>query len=258
MVAPLLPDREPTEGSRRSVLLPALGIACVVLLLVVGVRAGWDRLQKDPSRDGETKVLFVGDSLMIESAWQLATRFGQDGVQARFVGYPGTGLLSGQGWWNREITHAVDTWKPDVVVIEACCNYRMAEPGYFLDDGTVIDGGSPQMYEQWATQANDAVERAGAHGADVYWVVTPAADEELWPGFGERIDRFNEIYAGTDATPIDWRGVVTPDGEFRSTMEIDGTDVKIRKDDGLHFTSEGIDVLVDVTHSAVAEDLGLT
>ena len=44
---------------------------------------------------------------------------------------------------------------------------------------------------------------AKAHGADVYWVVTPAVSDVLWPAYKERIGRFNKIYEDTGATPVE-------------------------------------------------------
>ena len=165
MTAPVPPPVSRAGVRQRPV--PALLVVVLALLLVamgLGVRALWIRYQRDPSRDGRTRILFVGDSMMIGASRQLTSRFTHAGAETRFVGYPGTGLLSGQGWWNREITHAVDTWHPDAVVIEACCNYRSGEPGYQLPDGTTIEAGSAAMYDAWARQVKDAVRRAGAHG----------------------------------------------------------------------------------------------
>jgi hypothetical protein len=248
----------PAEHPRR----PPLWVAAVALVLL-GMVLGpllsglWHRIDRSPGRDDVERVLFVGDSLTFEAASQLEARFRDVGVETRFVGYPGTGLLSGQGWWNRELTHAVETWKPDVVVLQACCNYRTVEPGFELDDGTTIAAGSAAMYDEWEAQARDAVERAGARGAEVFWVTTPAASEQMWPIYQERITRFNEIYASLGVELIDWAGVLTPDGTFASTLPIDGEEVKVRDDDGLHFTAAGNNLVIQETFEAVAPALGI-
>ncbi len=238
---------------------PVLVITVAIGLLAagLGLRSLWIRFDRSPGRDGHTRVLFVGDSMMIGASRQLNSRFVQAGAETRFIGYPGTGLLSGQGWWNREITHAVDTWHPDVVVIEACCNYKTAEPGYQLSDGTTIETDSAEMYATWEAQAKDAVRRAGAHGAHVYWVTAPAASKTLWPKYVPRIERFNGIIDDLGVDRIDWRKILTPDGEFLAQIPYKGRTLIIRDDDGLHLTDYGNALVVEETFRVLAPRLGL-
>lgn len=209
-----------------------------------------------PQRDGRRRVLFVGDSLMFQASDELADRFGANDVETRFIGYPGTGLLSGQGWWNREISAQVQAWQPDVVVIEACCNYSHDEPKYELPDGSAIVPDSEAMYRQWAKLAANAVDRAGRHGAEVFWVTTPAASVDEEPEILTRIDRFNRISAALDATQLDWRSVLTPDGTYTQYLEVGGVPTQVRSADGLHVSDAGNVLLADATWEAVAPALG--
>lgn len=249
-----VPHRPP---ARRVPVAPVAVLAVLLVAAGLGVRALWIRIDRSPGRDDRHRVLFVGDSMMIQASRQLDSRFTKAGAETRFIGYPGTGLLSGQGWWNREITHAVDTWHPDVVVIEACCNYQVSEPAYRLPDGTTIEKGSAAMYETWAAQTRDAVDRAGAHGAKVYWVTTPAVSDTLWPSYGKRIERFQQSVEETGVDRIDWRKTLTPDGTFTPTLPIDGKQVRVRDPDGLHLTPEGNALVVEATWKAIAEPLGV-
>lgn len=237
--------------------LVVVGLAVALLAASLGVRALWLRVERSPGRDGHERVLFVGDSMMIGASRQLNSRFVKAGAETRFIGYPGTGLLSGQGWWNREITHAVDTWHPDVVVIEACCNYKTVEPGYQLSDGTTAETDSPEMYAAWEAQARDAVHRAGAHGAHVYWVVAPTASKTLWPKYVPRIERFNGIIDDIGVDRIDWAKILTPKGEFVAVIPYKGRALKIREDDGLHITDYGNALVVEETFAVVAPRLGI-
>jgi hypothetical protein len=248
------PEPPPAAASRRPARLVIAAAALVVVGMILGpvIASLVHRVTRAPGRDGNQRILFVGDSLVFEASLQMDARFEEAGVETRYVGHPGTGLLSGQGWWNREVSHAVETWRPDVVVLEACCNYRMAEPGYQLADGTTIQPGSAAMYAEWESKANDAVDRAGRYGASVFWVTTPAASPELWPAYQDRIARFNEIYAGLGVELIDWNAVLTPDGTFTPTVDVDGQEVKVRDDDGLHFTAAGNALVVEATFEAVA------
>jgi len=187
----------------------------------------------------------------------LELKFAGQDVETRFVGGYGSGLLSGHGWWVREIGHQVDTWHPDVVVIESCCNYGVGEPLFRAPDGSVVTSQTEDMYTWWQDRAEAAVDAAGRYGAQVMWVLTPAVSEELWPLYVDRIPRFNDIYRGLGVDLVDWRTVLTPDDTFVPTAEIEGKRVRIRDADGLHLADAGDDLVVQATYEAVAPALGL-
>jgi hypothetical protein len=90
----------------------------------------------------EPEVLVVGDSLIWLQEDVLAADLAAAGVDLRLAGGSGTGLLTGQTAWLDAIEAAVAEDEPDVVVIEACCNYGATEEapehGYTLMDGSVV------------------------------------------------------------------------------------------------------------------------
>lgn len=239
-----------------SALLVVVLVAASLVLVVVG-RGVWHRLDRDPARDGHRRVLFVGDSLMFGASGLLEQRFAGQEVETRFVGGYGSGLLSGQGWWVREIEHQVNTWHPDVVVIESCCNYGVGEPLFRTPEGATVTSQTEDMYRWWRVQAEAAVEAAGRYGAEVFWVLTPAASEQQWPSYVDRIPKFNEIYRDLGVELIDWHTPLTPDGVFTPTKEIDGKAVRVRDPDGLHLADAGDDLVVRATYDAVAPVLGV-
>ena len=206
---------------------------------------------RGPQDDGLRRVLMVGDSLTFGAIPALDAELSSHGVGTRYVGYSATGLLSGQGWWNREITAQVEDWHPDVVVIEACCNYANGEPEYVEDSGQAVAADSEQMYTEWAAMAADAVERAGEEGADVLWVTTPCVVEWGDGPTATRVAMFNEISAGLDVEQVDWAGALCPDGAFATSLEVDGAEVEVRAEDGLHLTDAGDAIIADVTWSTI-------
>jgi hypothetical protein len=208
--------------------------------------------------DGVDRVLFVGDSLTFGAHDELEATFLRGGIETSFVGYPGTGLLSGRGMWLKGIDVRVRDWHPDVVVIEACCNYANGEPPWRAADGHDVAPDSDEMYELWQAHAEDAVRRASAGGAQVRWVVTPHAGPNARRGIPERIVRFEAIAADLGVGRIDWRATLEPDGRFTRTMQVDGRSVAVRKDDGLHFTDAGDALVAAQTWRDVAPLLGKT
>lgn len=193
-----------------------------------------------PAADGHRRVLFVGDSLTFGAHDQLVTQLGAHGVDTSFVGYPGTGLLSHQGMWLTAEHQVVTDWHPDVVVIEACCNYEVNfEAGWRLPDGSIAAPDSPAMYDQWATNAAEAVRIARADSAAVFWVTTPDVGPLVSSAIKRRIVRFRHIADGLGVPQIDWRTPLDRHGRYAQDAVVDGVLVPIRKADTLHLTEVG-------------------
>jgi hypothetical protein len=212
-----------------------------------------------PRRD----VLLVGDSLLYEIVPTLTENLGAHGVDVHVAGAPGTGLLSGQMDWVRQITQAVETHDPDVVVIEACCNYGATpehpEYDYRLFDGTVVAPDSFAMYELWAQAADQAVAAASARGAQVLWVITPPVqdDHELH----DRIERLNRVarhlvVEHPDLAYIDWELPLTgPDGGLIDPIPLgDGRWEPLRAD-FIHLGPAADAIVAGVTVDAVVAAL---
>lgn len=208
--------------------------------------------------DGVHRVLMVGDSLTFGAVPALDAELSGHGVEVRYVGFSGTGLLSGQGWWNREITAQVEEWQPDVVVIEACCNYANGEPEYVDDAGRAVVADSEEMYEEWAAMAVDAVDRAGDQGAAVLWVTTPCVIDSGYGYTATRVTMFNWISADLGVEQVDWEGALCPDGEFATSLDVDGAEVEVRAGDGLHLTDAGDAIVAKVTWTAIRPHLERT
>ncbi len=196
-------------------------------------------------------MLLVGDSLVYFAMPELAATFARHGVETRYVGYAGTGLLSGQGWWARDVADQVAAWHPDVVVIEACCNYMQHEPGFVLPDGSVAPPDTDAMFLAWTGQAVELVDRARAGGAEVFWAQTPDAAPG-WPDrFRNRITHFNLISALLGVPRLDWKPVLEPGGAFTFAVPGPSGPVAVRKPDGLHLTDQGDQLIADATWAQI-------
>jgi hypothetical protein len=171
------------------------------------------------------------------------------------VGFPGTGLLSGRGFWLRLLSDQVRTWHPDVVVIEACCNYANGEPEWVDTAGHSVAPDSAEMFRLWADHAREAVRRAEAGGATVRWVITPQAGPLVDANVRARIERFEHIASGLGVDRVDWRHAVEPDGHFTPTAEVDGVRVAIRREDDLHLTDAGSALVATETWRTVGPAL---
>lgn len=203
-----------------------------------------------PHADGRRRVLLLGDSLLSGAAPELAVGFGDD-VETRFEGAPGTGPLTPQGQWKQSLQDAVNDFNPDVVVIEACCNYDPQQP-HRVYGGAEVEPDSPEMYRQWELAIDDLVSLAGRRGAHVFLVTIPDADPAgLFGGLNPRIARLNEIYVRLGLPLIDWRAALQPDGGYTATLGAGASNRRIRATDGLHLTDEGDQVVAGATWDAI-------
>jgi hypothetical protein len=184
-------------------------------------------------------VLLVGDSLLYALVPTLTATLADRGVTTHVAGGPGTGLLSGQMDWISQIQTAVDLADPEVVVIEACCNYGATpehpEYDYRLIDGSAVVPDSSTMFDLWAQAADQAVEAAAAGGAQVLWVIAPPVPDDH--PLRARIERFNRIARHlVDEHPdlgyVDWERALTGlDGGLVDPVPLDdGTSEPLRVD----------------------------
>jgi hypothetical protein len=211
----------------------------------------------------EPEVLFVGDSLVWLQQDALTAAFTAAGVDLTLAGGSGTGLLTGQMEWLDEIATAVATDDPDVVVIEACCNYGATaedpDHGYTLIDGSVVEPDSQTMYDLWADAAQQAVELASAGGATVLWVVAPPVPSDH--PLHDRIERFNRIVRDLAETYpelvlVDWEQALTDEtGALMDPIQAaDGTWESLRIDN-IHLSEPANAIVRERTVDAVVAAL---
>jgi len=219
----------------------------------------------------------VGDSIPQQLAPYVAAALPQ--VDVRFLGGPGTGVLSDQGAVVDDLRVTVDDFDPDVVVVHYAGTYLRREPDnepYLLADGAPVEDGSEAMFDLWTDLSAQLVDAAGSRGATVLWALVPQIGRpDTWFGFmADRVDRFNGIYRGLGVPVLDWYGLCTgPAGGYVLDLPgLDGVVHRARSVDGLHFTEFGNQLLAatvaeevvawegrdDVPVDARAADRGLT
>jgi hypothetical protein len=212
-----------------------------------------------PTPPKPDRVLLVGDSLLHQSRHDVDGRFEALGAETAWIGGAGEGLLTDQSAWLDQIDHAIETFDPDAVVIEACCNYAQEDDDeLFLDaSGIAVPRDSPAMFELWEAAGREAVARAGAQGATVSVVIAPPPVEYTFFSLmvGERMERFASIWREIAAdTPgvqlIDWTPAFS-DGDTLVTV-LPGLG-QVRHDDGLHVVGYGHELVASLTAEGVLE-----
>ena len=206
------------------------------------------------------RVLFLGDSMLHDAFPAMQAGLASNGIDSSVIGGPGQSLMSDHGRWLDELSTAVATGDPDVVVLESCCG---TEEPWIDASGQQFDGTSPTYWTAWRQLADDATSRAGARGARVVWVLPPPADGDKSNWYGpirERMVEVGRIERGiVGARPavglVDWGVLAAPDGSYAATLpDTGGNPVQIRAADGVHFSPAGQALQARVTIEQVLAD----
>jgi hypothetical protein len=206
------------------------------------------------------RVMFLGDSLVHQSWATIESRMGGAGIASRAIGGEGQHLLSDNGSWYTSLEVELARFDPDVVVLEACCGWGTPWKAEHVVafDGRVLEPDTDESWAEWSLRAAAVTDLARSQGRVVLWVLAPPAQTSGYYGPIEgRIEIANSIYRGLAACRpgvglIDWRVVAAPDGSFTWDLpDRSGQMIRVRDDDGLHFSPEGQAVLADRTVRAV-------
>jgi len=199
-------------------------------------------------------VLLVGDSLMSQGYEHQRQRFADAGIATSYAGGPASGPLSPQGDWLEQVRAWVAAEDPDVVVVEACCNYTVEPPERYVDlDGEVVAPGSDAVLPAWEREIRAVLDAADDGGARVVLVrMAPVQTNGFYGEIEAHVDAVNALYdrlaAELDLELLDWGDVLAPGGTF--TWEVPGPDgepVRVRIDDGVHLTPAGSDLVARAT-----------
>ena len=204
------------------------------------------------------RVLFMGDSLVQQAYPTFAERLRRQGIDSRVVGGNGQSLMTHDAAWLGQLTNAVGSYDPDVVVLESCCGQFRFDAPLTEADGQAIPPATPAFETAWRTLAVRASQIASSRGALVVWILGPPTHTNGWYGpIDGQIAGINAVYrtlatCPTRSATIDWSAVGGPGGSYADALP-DGLGhlVTVRQPDGFHFTPPGIDALASVTLPAI-------
>ncbi|MEM9521365.1 MAG: hypothetical protein AAGA37_18795 [Actinomycetota bacterium] len=204
----------------------------------------------------------MGDSLLHQAYPTIEDRLSRIGVGATIIGGPSETLMTRQATWLDDLERSVTEYDPDVVILESCCgtgNPWLPDP-YVDADGTELEPDSAAIWAEWERLALAYTEAAQRRGALVLWILGPAANTNGYYGpIEDRIGVVNRIYTRVAACSgsvglVDWGVVGGTDQDYVEALpDANGKLIRLRADDGLHFTEPGQALLADLTRAAVEE-----
>jgi hypothetical protein len=182
-----------------------------------------------------------GDSLAGSLGPSLGELAGKSGVvQPVMDSRVSSGLLSADFFdWPKKGAEDMFTYNPEVTVFIIGANDAKN-----LSKGAEQD---PRWRQQYSVVVEQMLKVLVGNGRSVYWIGAPIMSDAA---FSERVKGVNSVFQEVAAkhpgvTYVDAYAVFSgPDGKFAPTLPTgDGKVVRVRAQDGIHFTPEGGDVL---------------
>jgi peptidoglycan/LPS O-acetylase OafA/YrhL len=205
------------------------------------------------------RVLLLGDSLLHQGLDVIVDELNRQGTEVKAIGGPSQTLLTRQGEWMSELRKAIDSFRPDVVVIESCCGHYSPVDQYLVD-GKPLEVDSEQLWRVWERTVDEALDLSRARSAATVWTIVPPARTNGYYGpIEERIQRANRIAQAAverreDVTLLDWGVLSGPGRRYEESLpDSMGRMVPVRAGDGFHFAPAGRKVLAELTRDAVNE-----
>jgi hypothetical protein len=206
---------------------------------------------------GVERALLVGDSVTGQAYASFERIFADAGITTGYAGGPGTGPLKPQDSWFEQVQEWVRTFDPDVVVIEACCDYANPPDQLYIDAaGNPVLPNTDAAFAAWDLEMRRVIEAAGAGGARVFVAeLPPVSTNGFYGPLETQVERLNVMYRELPAHLVDWnRPFANPDGSYTESLPgPDGNPVVVRLADGVHMTPPGSDLLAEITLERVLE-----
>ena len=211
------------------------------------------------------QILVMGDSLVHQAYPTIEDRLARVGIESTLIGGPGETLMTDQAAWLDDLEQAVVEHDPDLVILQSCCGTGdPRRPDPYVDAGGVeLVPDSPEIWAEWDRLARQYTATARQQGAQVLWILAPPAQTNGYYGpIESRIGVANDIYAEVAACSdmvgtLDWGLLAGTGGAYVDALpDADGDLIRVRSDDGLHFTEAGQALLADLTRTVAQRSWG--
>jgi lysophospholipase L1-like esterase len=212
---------------------------------------------EDPPAPRELdKVLVTGDSMSMPLDAVMARRLEDEGIEVVRDPQVGTGISAAQvGDWGSISVRQAREEQPDAIVIFIGANegFPMAAPG----GGEVqcCDADWAAVYASRVRRMMDTYRQGGQ--ARVYWLTLPMPRDED----RQEVARVVNEAIAVGAQPyrihvrvLDMVQLFTPGGEYRDSMDVDGSEKIVRESDGVHLNEEGAELAADTVLDALGAD----
>ncbi|MEZ5453207.1 MAG: DUF459 domain-containing protein [Thiothrix sp.] len=200
----------------------------------------------EPSTLQPTKVLIVGDSMVLEgfgiALQRRLTRF--EGLSVTREGKYSTGLTRPDYFdWPSHLTALLDEHRPDLLIVNMGAN----DPQDIVEQGKRYHVGDQGWNAIYSERVNHFLSIAAERGVTTFWVGLPIMGQSKYSG---KIETINQLVADTCAQqPMaryfdTWSVLATDDGEYASFLKnAQGQKIRVRAKDEIHLTEAGGEIM---------------
>jgi len=191
---------------------------------------------------GKCKVLIVGDSLGNNLGWGLVNQLSVvKGLKLYQRAKSSTGLSNSWFYdWPSHLKTYLAQYKPDLVIIMMGANDHQD----MKVNGSSARFGTSKWNNAYTASMRKMISMSTDSGAYVMWVGLPVMKNNR---YGKAMGELDAIYEKTAPTMPGttflsmWDLMAAEDGSYRQTVMVNKHPIKMRGEDGIHFTLTGQD-----------------
>jgi lysophospholipase L1-like esterase len=201
-------------------------------------------------------LLVTGDSLAQPLDVQLARKLAGEGVVTKRDAHLGTGISKTDIVdWGLLSSKQVKDDKPDAVVMFMGANEGFPFPAA---GGGRTECCGPEWAVTYATRARSMMNTYRRDGdARVYWLTLPMPRDARRQKTAKAVNAAIAVAAQPFASQVrvlDMSDVFTPGGSFRASMDVDGRNTLVRRQDGIHLNDAGASVAEKIVEARIRAD----
>jgi lysophospholipase L1-like esterase len=201
-------------------------------------------------------LLVTGDSLAQPLDVQLGRKLAGEGVITKRDAHLGTGISKTDIVdWGLLSTKQVKDDKPEAVVMFMGANEGFPFPAA---GGGRTQCCGPEWAVTYATRARSMMNTYRRDGAArVYWLTLPMPRDPKRQKTAKAVNAAIAVAAQPFASQVrvlDMSAVFTPGGTFRASMDVDGRNTLVRRQDGIHLNDAGASVAEKIVEARIRAD----
>ncbi|MDP1732272.1 MAG: DUF459 domain-containing protein [Devosia sp.] len=193
---------------------------------------------------GATRLAVFGDSMAVDLAKALARLYAEDpNLVIIPQGVGSSGFVRPDFFdWNKTIGEAIAANSFDIAVVIIGINDRQT----MKIDGTSYKALAPEWSAEYSARVSSFVTQLRNANKPTIWIGLPPMEA---PSYAKAINQINEMqklaaFSGAAEFLDIYERFATEEGKYSSHgPDLNGNRVRMRKDDGIHFSAAGADKL---------------
>ncbi len=201
-------------------------------------------------------LLATGDSLVQPLDVQLGRKLAGEGVVTKRDAHLGTGISKTDLVdWGLLSSKQVKDDEPEAVVMFMGANEGFPFPA---GGGGRTECCGPEWAVTYANRARSMMNTYRRDGAArVYWLTLPMPRDPKRQKTAKAVNAAIEVAAQPFASQVrvlDMSAVFTPGERFRASMDVDGRNTLVRRQDGIHLNDAGASVALKIVEASIRAD----